>query len=1020
MKIKVKDIIKYFPFVLVFVLGLTPIIWFAGKGNILINGVDTNFPLNPLIWFIRRFYVWNNVLNAGADFSSSSAGLFFHLVQTVPYILGFKLQIVELISLLFWFLLIVGSSYFLSRVILPKRFLPQFLFTFLYSFNVYLFNTWENVKVTNLSLTAGIPLALGILILLDKGKMARKSGFFLSILAGVVLSGTGINPSYFLSFFLVIFFYFLGSIISSPRAKITKLINPLLVLSTIIIVNVFWIFPTLNYVIKGVSIGGSIDKLGFTNWIDSLSENTSLFNILRLQGAWDWYSVDLVTGLPLYIPYALNYFYRLPFIIFSLIAPILAILSLIFRKKANSYLYLSFSIMLLVGVFLGAGTHPPTGVVFRFLLSHVPFFSLFRSPWYIFTPLVTLAYAGLVGLLFDYIFEVLETRRHNIGRILLGLLGTVLIVGNLLYCYPLVTGKIFRPGRSDGFYVGFPEYIFAAAKWLNEDTDDKRIISYPDDEIENFKWGYRGIESILHLFTNREIIFSSLNAPNSAVSRLVKEFYWRLKRQELDSALKIAGKLNASIIFEKKDQGSLSPPIPPGISRNFEFKQFGEWFFYRLPSQGVLPKLFSTSGLIYSYPYDKGSTTLSLLDKDTQILNPDDDVVNKIDNISLFTGKAVVAKNLQMEDFQGFIDSPSKLAKNLISRDLSKGIFEFDIPEDGLYQPALEKYHLEDFGISPESNLNVLFDGREGHLKVDKLSDSYVFYQHILLNKGRHQLAFLLNDKNLITGGDFEKGEVFKKGGYGEGKVEYEIKEGESGKYLSITNYGKTEPSADFQVSDFDPFIPYYVEVRYKQVYGNNALVVPEQNTVTTLVKAQNERLPNYPEWGTFSFYYDPVKTESEMKVFLISPFTADPLGTKIFYDDLVVHKVFVNNLVFIKKGENLLTAPEISFKKWSPVLYQGVVSKAVGPHVIVFSENYSPDWEIKAFDMGGESIKTDPKHFSINLYANGWYFEKMPDKYTFKIYYKPQILFNIGLVISCLTPLIGFGYFFTRRNRHK
>jgi len=1017
----IKKFSKYLPFMFVFLLCLTPIIWFWGKGNILINGVDTNFPLNPLIWFIRRFYVWNSIVNAGADFSSSTAGLFFHFVQTLPFVLGFKLQSVELISLIFWFMLIVFSSFFLSRVIFPKRYLPQLLFTSFYSFNVYLFNTWENVKVTNLSLTAGIPLALGILILFDKGKITRKSRFLLSILTGVVLSGTGINPSYFLSFFIIVFIYVVGRIIVFPNARIATLINFLPVLSTITIVNIFWIFPTLNFILKGISIEGSIDNLGFTNWVDSLSENTSLFNVFRLQGAWDWYSVDDVTGLPLYIPYALNYFYRLPFIVFSLVAPILAILSLIFRKKENNYLYLGFSIMLLVGIFLGTGTHPPTGTVFRYLLDHVPFFSLFRSPWYIFTPLVTLAYAGFIGLLFDNIFEYLQVKKQVIGKFLLGFLGIILLIGNLLYCYPLVTGKIFRPGRSDGFYINFPNYIFDAARWLKEEDSDRRIISYPDDEIENFKWGYRGIESILQLLTNREIIISSLNAPNSAVSRLIKEFYWRLKRQELDSVLKIAEKLNISHIFEKKDQGSLSPSLPLEITTNYESNKFDQWNFYKLPEGDITAKIFSPLNLTFSYPYSQGQIAISVLDSNNQIINPDDSGVAKIENISKITGKVVVAENLQAKSFQEFSLSVSKLSSRLVSRDLSRAEFQFEIQEDGFYQPVLEKYRLKDFGVDPEKSLGVLLDGKEMVLNIEGADDSFVFYKQVLLKAGPHKATFSLNNRNLIVGGDFEGGEVFKKGGYGEGEVSYEIKKGESGKYLEITNYGKAEPSADFTITDFDPFTPYYVEVRYKQIYGNNGVVIPEQNTSTTLVKAQNERLPNYPEWVKFSFYYDPVKTESEMKIFLISPFTTDPLGTKIDYDDLVVRKVFVNNLIFVKKNDSLLVVSEVNFQKISPVLYRGSVDKAVGPHAIVFSENYSTEWKMKVFNERGQIIKMNLPHFSVNLYANGWFFENTPEKYFFEIYYQPQNLYSIGLTISGLVLLISLGYFVVQKyRRHK
>ena len=72
---------KYWLVLLIGLLGLTPLIWFYGKGSVFINGIDTNFPLDPWIWFQRRLYVWNSITNGGADFSSSTAGLFFHLIQ---------------------------------------------------------------------------------------------------------------------------------------------------------------------------------------------------------------------------------------------------------------------------------------------------------------------------------------------------------------------------------------------------------------------------------------------------------------------------------------------------------------------------------------------------------------------------------------------------------------------------------------------------------------------------------------------------------------------------------------------------------------------------------------------------------------------------------------------------------------------------------------------------------------------------------------------------------------------------
>lgn len=111
------EFLSVVPFV---ILSLTPIIWFWGKGDVLINGIDTNFPLDPAVWISRRFFVWNNFANAGSDFSSSTAGLFFHLIQVIPYEIGLNLQLVQLTSLVFWFSLIIFSTLFWQRQFSPK------------------------------------------------------------------------------------------------------------------------------------------------------------------------------------------------------------------------------------------------------------------------------------------------------------------------------------------------------------------------------------------------------------------------------------------------------------------------------------------------------------------------------------------------------------------------------------------------------------------------------------------------------------------------------------------------------------------------------------------------------------------------------------------------------------------------------------------------------------------------------------------------------------------------------------
>lgn len=997
------------------ILSLTPLWWFKDKGEVLINGIDTNFPLNPLMWFFRRMFIWTDFPNAGTDFSSSTAGLFFHLIQVIPYQLGFSLQHVQIISLVFWFGLIIFASFILARVLFPKAFFIQLLFVTLYSFNIYLFNTWENIKVANLSLIASIPLALTILVLLEQKTLSKPRALLLASLIGLVLSGSGINPSYFVCFILIMLLFSLSWLIANFNFLTLKkvLINFLIVTLPIFLINIFWILPTAIFISTNISPQGSLDEIGFTNWIDSLSENTSLVNVMRLQGAWDWYAVDGITGLPIYIPYALNYFFRFPFILFSFLLPGFAILSLVWWRKGEKLLYIAFSLMFVLGVFLGAGTHEPTGLLFRWLSDHLPFFTIFRSPWYIFTPLVTLSTAGLISLFFYRFWG----GKSKIFKLAVQLLIIVLILGNLVYSYPLLTGKIFRPGRADSFFVNFPDYVFQAKDWLDKQKTG-RIIGYPDDEIEKFSWGYRGIESILGLMSAQEVFFNPLNAPDSNIAILVKQFYSSLKKGQFLAAESLAQKLNIGLIFEKGDQESLAPGLANEVKKN-QAASFGAWNFYKFPEQ-TTPKIYSPKSIFLGPIQKEGVRIIGVLPGDSVLLNGQDTVVKSIDALKNYRGLILLAKNSQEEELKSLAYTASKLEKRLVTRDLSRVEFVVDIPQEGNYSPIMERYALEKFGIFVDQKMEVEIDGQRILLEPESSSDSYLQFKRINLSSGEHKISIKLKNENLVSGGDFNSGATFDKGGYGEGRGEYTISEDINGKFLQIFNVGKANVSADFSISQFDPYLSYYIELKYKQIYGNNGTAVVLQGNDRTLVKAQTERLPNYPEWNRFSFYYEPVQTNSRMKMTLESPYTSDPLGTKILYDDLVVLPVFTNNLLFLKEGENnFVTNPKIEFTQKSPVNYEGKVSGANGPHLIVFSENYSPEWELTGFDKSGRLIKRNYHHFSSNIYANAWYIDTDLENYNFKIYYRSQRLFWTGTVISGMSILIfALAYFYLSFNR--
>lgn len=989
---------------IVILLCFTPLVWFIGKENFLIDGIDTNFPLNPLVWFERRFFVWQNILNAGSDFSSSTAGIFFHLVQVIPYLLGSNLTVVQTISLIFWFSAIIISSYFFARVFLPEKPYSQLIFIIFYSFNIYLFNSWENVKVANLSLMTALPLAFSTLILLRERKISFKKAFFYSTVTGVFLSGSGINPAYFVTFFLCLLIYFIVQISISKNSLMIK--EFFLVSFSIIAINSFWILPTFFSTIQNIPASGSIGRIGFNNWVDSLSENASLLNIMRLLGAWDWYSVDSITGFPLYISYSVNYFHKLPFITFSFFIPALVIISLIFFKKEKTSWYLTFGLMFIMGVFLCAGTHLPTGFFYRWLTTHIPYFTLFRSPWYIFAPLVVLSSAVLVGLLF---FQLED--RYLMGRftsiklptiLTLGLF-LVLTTGNLFYSYPLVTGKIFRPNRPDSFYVRFPSYVFEAGKWLNKQKK-QRIAGYPDDEIEKFEWGYRGIESILELLSDQEIFYQPLNGPDSAIAKLMKKFYLSLKKGEIDEAQSLGAKLGLNLIFTKQDQLSLSTQLSEK-TKTLEMANFGKWHFYKFPYGESLPLVYSSKSLFFGSPSESLEKVIGSIDASGLILNEQDTQLNKIPNIYSLAGKVILAKNNQQTEFANFQSSPSTLKNRLVLRDPSKVDFDFDIPRDGDYQPVLERYHLEDFGIDPSKKLSVDINGQPANLEVSVMNDSYVYFKNTFFSKGKYRVSLKLRYDNLILDPNLEKEDSFNK----EGSGDFFIEDSPQGRYLSILNKSTKDISADFKPSNFDPFLEYLVQFKYQQIYGNNASVLISQYQDQSPVKQQVERLPNYPEWSYFSAYFDPDKTDSQLKIALVAPQTRDPLGTKVRYNNLSLYKVFSNNLILINKSAlSYLSNPEIDYQIKSPVKIVAKIKNAQKPHLIVFSENYSPFWQVKLTDQNNRLINNNPIHFSVNLFANGWYIPGGYPQYNLVIFFYPQYLYWIGLGISSLVLILS------------
>lgn len=179
----------------------------------------------------------------------------------------------------------------------------------------------------------------------------------------------------------------------------------------------------------------------------------------------------------------------------------------------------------------------------------------------------------------------------------------------------------------------------------------------------------------------------------------------------------------------------------------------------------------------------------------------------------------------------------------------------------------------------------------------------------------------------------------------------------------------------------------------------------------------------------------------------------------------ILPHSTFKVDLVEVanetsgKSAVNSLQSPKIDFKKINPTRYVVDVKDAKGPFTLVFSESFHEGWKgyiRKRLEVRGQMLeapqtsnlkpqtfseepwsalwtawkdrgnRTEIKdHFVVNGYANGWivYPSAVDSQQSFEIVleFKPQRLFEIGLIIS-MTTLFGcigyLGYDFRKRRK--
>ncbi len=512
----------FFPLLVISLVGLSPLLWFS-SGQI-IAGHDSGLPLNPIVHFMDRLSTWTERYGIGADQSFAIGGFFVHGIEALISLLGFSLTLEQYITFIFWFALPGFAFYYLGNsVSAEKRYKYAWLIgSIFYMYNHFLLQGWFIAERTKFSLYIALPLVLAFLIKVYLHKISPLRGALFVGLVLFFLNGGGFIPLYgaiFISWLtaLVYFIY-----ITPTKENIKRLLSfTLLSVVITILLDSFWFIPylynTLHSYSNSLAIAGGID--GVKGWIQTISQNTTYNNLLRLQGIQEWY-VNPVH------PYAKNYLENPILIMVSFILPILAYMSIIFIKDTFLRRFvLFFGLLSLVGMVFSAGSQPPFGVLYLFLVEHLPGFAIFRTPFYKFAPALWIAYSFLIGVTINYL--LLNTRFLPAKFLKLAVGGVVLAI--VAYSFPFMTGVFFdyEPGVKTT-RVTYPAYINTFNQNLEPFVNqNNRILLVPELSsnlnIEAYDWGYWSLASVTSLMSNVSFISnnSSLEEPEKNLVNIV-------------------------------------------------------------------------------------------------------------------------------------------------------------------------------------------------------------------------------------------------------------------------------------------------------------------------------------------------------------------------------------------------------------------------------------------------------------------------------------------------------------------
>jgi len=518
---------------LISLVSLKPGLYLAGWDNFSVS-------LNPGINISRTWLAtWREYRGLGVPSDSEVVDIFrqfFFLALS----LIFKKPLLEQIYLLLCLNVGVVAFYFLAKKIiaqsklsLNKRHLSlgALISAFFYLFNLNTLSIFYFPMTMYVSRFALFPLVvLFWLRFLTKKKIRVKAVFlFLSLI--LFFSASYLTATLFFTLLII-----LGLITLSNLSSVKK---NLVLFSSLILLNAFWLLPFLNYTVKKANLIPQASTYIEANEIQ-LNQPPADFVWSKLLTFWPTSfateAENVVTGQretlhPLVDELRESFWEGKILLVLSFFA--LIGIFVVFKKKRKKLFWLPS--LFFLSLFLLRKEYPPLGFVFDFLGEKIPLFKIvFRFGGEKFYPLLLISSCLLTAIAFAFIFRLLTRVRKEIAWVAFSLF-------LLFYLYPFrfyFTGRLVSPLM----YTKIPQAYFEIAKIINQDPETGRVLHLPEEALSYWKtysWGYVG--SSFSAFTLNKPLIEKTFVPAS-----LENDYW------LDSFSKMAGNSQLSGNQEEK------------------------------------------------------------------------------------------------------------------------------------------------------------------------------------------------------------------------------------------------------------------------------------------------------------------------------------------------------------------------------------------------------------------------------------------------------------------------------------